>query len=80
MTNAALAVGLGAMTLIVGLFTCAIESGNHARGRRLSELQREVEMIETANTQSAAVVSAHVWGRPNGGVDGEATGDRGGRQ
>jgi len=69
MTNAALAVGLGAMTLIVGLFTCAIESQNHARGRRLAELQREVEMIETANTQSAAIASAHLWGRPNDELD-----------
>jgi hypothetical protein len=75
-TNIALAVGLGVMTLIVGLFTCAIESGNHERGRRLAELQREVEMIETANTQSAAVVSAHVWGRPNDEPDAEDPGGR----
>ena len=69
MTHAALAVGLGAMTLIVGLFACAIESGNHDRGRRLAELQRELEMLEAANAQSTAVVSAHVWGRPNDAPD-----------
>jgi len=62
MTRLAMTVGLGAMTLITGLFTCVVQSSNHERARQLSELQREWEMLEAANEQREAVAGAHVWG------------------
>jgi hypothetical protein len=58
-------VGLGAMTLITGLFTCVVESSNHERARQLAEVQRDWETLEASNAQRAAVAGAHVWGRSN---------------
>ena len=63
MTRVAMTVGLGAMTLITGLFTCVVQTQNHDRARQLSELQREWEMLEAANQQRAAIAGAHVFGR-----------------
>jgi hypothetical protein len=58
-------VGLGAMTLLLGLFTCVVQTTNHERAHQLAELQREWEMLEAANAQRAAVAGAHVWGSAN---------------
>ena len=60
-----LAGTLGVGTMAVGLFVCCLQSRNHARARRLAELQRECELIEAANTQDEAVANAHVWGESN---------------
>lgn len=65
MTRVAMTVGLGAMTLITGLFTCVVQTTNHDRARQLAELQREWEMLEAANAQRAAIAGAHVWGASN---------------
>ena len=71
-------LGLGAMTLLMGLFTCVVQTTNHERARQLAELQREWEMLEAANAQREAVAAAHVWGRPNrAGQDDPGGGDPG---
>lgn len=65
MTRTALCVTLGTLALVVGLVTCVVQSSNHARARRLAELQRQWEMLDAANAQSEATAAAHVWGRRN---------------
>ncbi len=65
MTRVVVTIGLAAMTLITGLFTCVVQSQNHERARQLSELQRDWEMLEAANAQREAIADAHVWGRAN---------------
>lgn len=60
-----LALAMCAGTVLVGLYVCCLQSENHARARRLAELQRECELIEAANTQDEAIAGAHVSGEPN---------------
>lgn len=55
----------GGVALLVVLVTAAVQSENHARAKRLADIQRRCEMIEAANVQAQATVRAHVWGEPN---------------
>ncbi|MCK6448663.1 MAG: hypothetical protein L6Q99_19900 [Planctomycetes bacterium] len=55
----------GGCALLVVLVTAAVQSENHARAKRLADIQRRCEMIEAANVQAQASVRAHVWGEPN---------------
>jgi hypothetical protein len=64
-TRSLLALLLCALTLALGLWAALVQSENHARARDLAELQRQCEMIEAANAQAQAVVSAHLPGVPD---------------
>jgi len=65
MTRALLAILLSLLTLALGLWTCLVQSSNHERASELAHAQREWEMLDAANAQAEATVSAHVWGMPN---------------
>jgi hypothetical protein len=68
-TRAFLSVLLCGTTLAVGLWTCIVETRNHARAQELAEQQRAWEMIAAANAQMAAIAAAHVAGVPNRELD-----------
>lgn len=69
MIRAALVLLLCALTLILGLFTAAVQNGNHSRAAELSVLQRQWEMCEAANAQARALTEAHLPGVPNVPLD-----------
>jgi predicted histidine transporter YuiF (NhaC family) len=64
-TRSTLALALSALTLCVGLLACVLQSFNHARAQELARTQRKIEMLQAANAQADALVSAHVAGVPN---------------
>ena len=73
MTRALLSLALSGLTLAVGLWTCLVATWNHQRADQLVRLQRRHEMQRAANDQLAALVSAHVWGLPDGHAAGRTT-------
>lgn len=68
-TRAVLSVFLCGATLVVGLWTCIVQTRNHDRAQELARRQREWEMIAAANAQMAAIAAAHVAGIPNRELD-----------
>ena len=68
-TRIALSLSLCATALGVAILACVVQSHNHARAAELSRRQREFEMLDAANAQANVIVSAHVWGVPNGQLD-----------
>lgn len=69
MTRVALSLFLTGLALVLGILTCVVQTHNHERAAELSRKQREFEMLDAANAQADAVVSAHVWGVPNEALD-----------
>ena len=68
-TRVWLSVSLSVLAVALGLLACAVQTHNHARAARLASLQREFEMLDAANAQADAMVSAHVWGVSNAELD-----------
>ena len=67
--RAVLSVFLCGSVLAVGVWTCIVQTRNHARAQELARIQRAWEMLAAANAQMAAIVSAHVWGVANEELD-----------
>lgn len=63
--RAQLSIGLCLTLGVLGLWTCLVQSDNHERADSLSRIQRQWEMVNAANAQARAVVSAHVPGVSN---------------
>jgi hypothetical protein len=55
-----LAVFLGGLTLVTGLFAAVVQASNHERARALAELQRAWEHLEAVNHEREARAAAHV--------------------
>lgn len=68
-TRVALSLGLAGLVLLLGILTCVVQTHNHARAAELARRQREFEMLDAANAQARAIVSAHVWGVPDSALD-----------
>ena len=66
MSRLALCFATGLATLGVGLATALVQAENHARARRLADLQRTWEHLEAINVQREARAASHVFedGRP----------------
>ena len=68
-TRILLSVSVSGAALALAVFACVVQSHNHSRAAELARRQREFEMLDAANAQANAVVSAHVWGVPNEQLD-----------